>query len=292
MQHFAVKVTRLVIAATAILGACKADDPAHARRDTDYGRNESGAGGQPPAVSPAERVGVLTRVEELADSTDKKLRRVPNLTRAEKSSLLRDVNAVQIARARRMGVPRGSRIEEMTRSGRLVKLADTTEYWIIRELDYSVPSVTPATEAMLAEIGERFQARLDSLGLPRYRLDITSVMRTPEKQSALRKRNANASRVESSHEFGTTVDIAYRKYAPPARDSVGTPLDPATRQLTDSLIVHVAQERAAEMQAILGRVILEMRRQGLLLVRMERRQTVYHITVARALPKRPRVSAL
>ena len=292
MQHFATNITRSIIVAAIILSACKADDPAHARRDTDYGSKESEAGSQQPAVSPAERASVLARAEALADSADKKLRRVPNLTRAERSSLLRDVNAVQIARARKMGVPRGSRVEEMTRAGRLVKLADTTEYWIIRELDYSVPAVTPATEAMLAEIGKRFQARLDSLGLPRYRLDITSVMRTPEKQSALRKANANASRVESSHEFGTTVDIAYRKYAPPAHDSVANSLDPVTQQLTDSLIVHVAQERAAEMQAILGRVILEMRRQGLLMVRMERRQTVYHITVARALPKRPRVTAL
>src|SRR5687767_3766395 len=82
------------------------------------------------------------------------------------------------------------------RAGKLVRLADSTDLWVVRELDFSVPYVTPSAEAMLVELGRRFQQRLDSLDIPRFRMDITSVLRTPEKQAALRRANSNASRIE------------------------------------------------------------------------------------------------
>jgi hypothetical protein len=56
--------------------------------------------------------------------------------------------------------------------------------------------------------------------------------------------------------------------------------------MSDSLLVETARERGAEVQAALGRVLQEMQREGKLLVRMERSQTVYHITVARRFPTR------
>lgn len=226
---------------------------------------------------------VLQAVQRQADSVDRKLRRVPGLTRQERRALLRDVNAVQTSRARQVGIPRGSSIDELVKAGRLVELEDTTQLWIVRKLDYSVPYVTPATRALLVEIGTRFQARLDSMSLPRFRIEITSALRTAEHQSALRRRNANASREISAHEYGTTVDIAYRHYAPPVQDTVaGVPLSGEFRAWTDSIMVETAHDRAGALQAILGRVLRDLRAEGRVLVRMERRQTVYHITVTRA----------
>ena len=291
MQEFVTSLFKItVIGAIALTAACRAGDPAHGRRSADDGdETVESAAHQVVSITPEERAAAEARLQARADSTDKKLRRVPNLSRQEKSSLQKDVNAVQIARAQQLGVKPGMPIEALTQSGRLVKLADTTEYWIIRELTYSVPYVTPSAEAMLIEIGKRFHERLDSLGIPRYRLDITSILRTPEKQSALRKANRNASRVVSAHEYGTTVDIAYRRYAPPVQDSIGDiPLDAAARIVADSVMVDVGRQRAAEMQAVLGRVITEMQREGLVMVRMERSQTVYHITVARRIPRASR----
>ena len=55
------------------------------------------------------------------------------------------------------------------------------------------------------------------------------------------------------------------------------------RDVTDSIMVKTASLRSAELQAVLGRVILEMREQGMLMVMMERQQTVYHTTVGRPL---------
>ena len=281
MQAFVRRTVAVTAVVVTISAGCKPDDPAHGRNG-DNGGDRVASDLSEVEITAEQRAAAMAKLAVKTDSIDKKLRTVPNLTRQERTSLLRDVNAVQIARARQLGIPRGADVEPLTESGRLVQLKDTTEYWIIRKLTYSEPYVTPSAEAMLIEIGKRFHQRLDSLGIPRYRLDITSVLRTPEKQSALRRANSNASRVESAHEFGTTVDIAYRRYAPPVQDSIGNiPLDAAAKLLADSMLVDVGRERAAELQAVLGRVIRDMQREGLLMVRMERSQTVYHITVAK-----------
>jgi hypothetical protein len=140
-------------------------------------------------------------------------------------------------------------------------------------------------EALLSEIGTRFQAQLDSIHVPRYRLVITSALRTADKQKALRRSNSNASKIESAHEFGTTVDIAYRRFAAPlARPfSAGAERGGLDVAYHDSIMSHTANLRSAELQAVLGRVLRDMKSEGKVLVMMERSQTVYHITVARAL---------
>jgi hypothetical protein len=245
-----------------------------------------------PVATAAEREALLAPLTLRADSVDRKLRRVRALSRGERGRLRRDVNAKQITRARQLGIRRGADVQTMVNSGRLVRLADSTAYWVVRDLDYSVPYVTPGTEAMLAEIGRRFHERLDSLHVPRFRLDITSVLRTPAKQKALRRGNRNASSIESAHEFGTTVDIAYRRFAAAAPDKSERNTSSVVQALSDSVLVATANRRAAELQAALGRVLLQMHREGKLMVMMERQQTVYHMTVARRFPNHKRVPAI
>ncbi len=278
----------LSIAVSSLLqvAACGPDDPAHTR-ESQRARAGAEAGKEAADLSGAEATRVMSAIAARADSADRKLRRVPNLSRQERGVLLRDVNDVQTARARQVGIPRGSSVEQLVDAGGLVKLRDTTEYWVLRELDYSVPYVTPATEALLVDIGKRFQQRLDSLGIPRYRLEITSVLRTPAKQSELRKRNSNAAKEVSAHEFGTTVDIAYRKWGAPEVDTIaGLPIGGDLRSWSDSVMIETGRKRGAELQAVLGRVLRELRAEGRVLVRMERRQTVYHITTTRASPRK------
>jgi hypothetical protein len=266
------------------LTACAPDDPAHTR-ESQKARADTSAEAKepPPELNDAEVTNVRAAVAVHADSVDKKLRRIPNLSRQERGLLLKDVNAVQTARAQQVGIPRGTPVDRLLQTGRLVQLADTTTYWVLRDLEYSVPYVTPATEALLIDIGKRFQQKLDSMGIPRYRLEITSVLRTEEKQSALRKRNSNAAREVSAHEFGTTVDIAYRKWGAPDIDTIaGVRMGGDLRRWSDSVMVATARQRGAELQAVLGRVLRDLRAEGRVLVRMERRQTVYHITTAQA----------
>lgn len=242
----------------------------------------------PPAaavvdISPEEIVEATSRVQFLADSIDKRLRKVPALSVREKMRLRADANAEQIARARQLGIGRNVKLEAAVAGEKLVQLPDTTELWALHNLNFSVPYVTPSAEAMITEIAQRFQQKLDSLGVPRYRIVITSALRTSEKQAALRRVNSNASKVESAHEFGTTVDIAYRRFAAPV-DAAPIPAD-TIRRLADSVLVQTAHLRSAELQAVLGRVMRDMQQEGKLMVMMERRQTVYHITVARKLSR-------
>jgi hypothetical protein len=274
------------------LGACSRE-PQHEAIETvavtEPTGNEEGRFADVAAipVTPAtaeEWARVRQQLQPWTDSADRKLRRIPNLTGRERTSLRRDVNEIQIARARTMGFRVASSVQPYVQSGRLVELAAANEYWTVRKLDYSLPYVTPDTEALLDEIGQRFHAELDRLGVPRFRLDITSVLRTPETQAELRKRNRNASRIESSHEFGTTVDIAYRRFAAPAEHPLAE-AEPHLRAAADSTIVEVGRQRGAELQAVLGRVILELQREGKVMVMMERSQTVYHITVAQRMPR-------
>lgn len=267
-----------------LIAGCWPGDPAHAAEESETEVRVAATPATPVTTisAPAITAESFESITAYTQSVDRKLRKVPGLTRKERVQLRRDVNAVQIERARQLGIAPGSPLEPLIAGGRLVHLPDSTDLWVIRDLKYSAPYVTPSTKAMLTEIAERFHARLDSLDLPHYRLDITSVLRTSDHQAALRRANSNASRVESAHEFGTTVDIAYRRFAAPLH-APSVDVDPFLR---DSLMIETGRLRGAELQALLGRVLAEMQNENKLLVRMERRQTVYHITVGRQLPAR------
>lgn len=239
-----------------------------------------------PATRPATASDIAlaeARLRLLADSANKKLYKIRNLSRAEVRGLRVDANATQIQRARQLGMPQPFDLQREIASGKLVEIPDSTEYWTLHNLKFSVPYVTPSTQKLLIEIGRRFQHDLDSLGIPRFRLVITSALRTPETQAALRRVNRNASRIESAHQFGTTVDIAYRRFAAPVDAKPALESDTLTT-LVDSILVKTAFNRGTELQAILGRIIADMRREGKLLVMMERSQPVYHMTLAKEYP--------
>lgn len=263
------------------LGGCSAGgDPADPQ-----GAETAAPSGHGSELSESELDAARARIVARVDSVREVLTGVRGLSRAERADLRRDVNARQVATARSLGVRARaeSQIESLVREGRLVELEDTTEYWVVRELDYSVPYVTPDARAMLEEIGRRFHARLDSLGIPRFRMDITSVLRTPEKQAQLRGRNANAANGVSAHEFGTTVDVAHSRFAAPVELALASSTEPGDpmRLMEAGVLEEVARQHASGLQAELGRVLREMREEGKLRVMMERRQAVYHMTVAR-----------
>ncbi|NIQ58304.1 MAG: hypothetical protein GWN71_34715, partial [Gammaproteobacteria bacterium] len=110
-------------------------------------------------------------------------------------------------------------------------------------LDASAPYVTPGTHALLERLGVAFQERLTAMGLPAYRLEISSVLRTAADQAALRGRNVNATAGTSAHEFGTTVDLAYAGYAAPA-------------EMPEGLVPDVGPSLRGPLQAA-ARVVLE-----------------------------------
>ncbi|MDB4948670.1 MAG: hypothetical protein JWM27_1319 [Gemmatimonadetes bacterium] len=234
----------------------------------------------PQPLTAADSARVRTRIAARRDSLEAAFARGRPLGASEVAMLRRDVNAEQIATARRLGIRASDagQIEQLRREGRLVALGDSTPYWVLRDMDHSVPYVTPDARAMLAELGRRFQARLARLGLPPYRMKVTSALRTDETQASLRRINSYASRTVSAHEFGTTVDVSHERFAVPVD---ARPAGDAALGMERAMLEEVGKEHARVLQAELGRAIAGMRDQGALHVMMENLQPVYHMTVAR-----------
>ncbi|HSJ23418.1 MAG TPA: DUF5715 family protein [Longimicrobiales bacterium] len=228
-------------------------------------------------------------IAEFADSVDRLYRPVPLLTPAQEAVFLRFGNAQQLQRARALGVrpADAAALEAALEGSRLVRLEDSTSYWMLRDLTHSEPYVTPDARALLEEIGRRFHARLDALGSPRFRLEVTSVLRTPESQAELRRTNPNAALGESTHEYGTTLDVAYASFRAPADihvplDTRAAPwLEPYVRRMAAYALETVAARNALELRAVLGLVMAELQGEGAVMVTLERQQPVYHFTVAR-----------
>jgi hypothetical protein len=234
-----------------------------------------------PPMSASDSAQALARIAAERDSVLAVFDMVRVLRAREVAELRQDRNAEQIAIARRLGVQpaNAAQIERLRRQGRLVALQDSTPYWVLREMEHSIPYVTPDAQAMLVQLGRRFHARLDSLGLPRYRMKVTSALRTDESQAALRRTNANASRIVSAHEFGTTIDVSHERFAVPAETPAPAP---PGREMEVEMLEEVGKEHARALQAELGRAIQDLRKHGALKVMMEDRQPVYHMTVAKA----------
>ena len=232
----------------------------------------------------------IRRADRFAGSANRILRPLPVMTPAEEDALRRFLNAQHVARARAFGVRvvSDAAADSLLTAGRLIQLEDSTHHWIVRR-GTSPAYVVPHLRTLLEILGERFQERLAGIGLPPYRLEVTSALRTSQRQQRLRRGNANAAAGTSSHEYGTTVDLSYAAFAPPA-DAPGeilrgvpTEFAPHLERFLDLALESVSARKSRELGAIFSQVLREAQAEGLALVIYERQQTVYHLTVARAL---------
>jgi hypothetical protein len=234
----------------------------------------------------------IDTADRLARAADRILSPLPVMTPGEEAALRRFLNSAHLARARQLGVRAEDEdaVDSLVAAGRLIQLEDSTRYWIVRPGD-SPAHVVPDLRALLEVLGARFQERLAELGLPPYRVEITSALRTAERQARLRRINANAAAGVSSHEFGTTVDLSYAAFAPPAEvpleimDGVPEDLRPHIRRIADLAFESVSARKSRELGRIFGRVLAEAQDEGIALVIYERQQTVYHLTVGRTMER-------
>ena len=172
-------------------------------------------------------------------------------------TIFNDLNDVQLEAARKNGLKDAIREEEAEGNRKLRKI-ETNRYYRIDELTHSIPYVVPKTAELVEEIGRAFQDSLFNRGYNReHRITVTSVLRTREQVSRLRKSNVNSSN-NSCHCYGTTIDISYLTFDTP---QIG---------------------RAAsqdKMRNILMQVMYDLRNQGRCYVKYEKKQTCLHITV-------------
>jgi hypothetical protein len=232
----------------------------------------------------------IAAADRLARSADRILSPLPVMTPGEEATLRRFLNASHLAKARQLGVRAEDEgaLDSLVAVGRLIELGDSTRYWIVRP-GTSPAHVVPDLRTVLEVLGARFQERLAEIGLPPYRMEITSALRTAERQARLRRNNANAAAGVSSHEFGTTVDLSYAAFAPPAEvpaeiiDGVPADLRPHMRRIADLAFESVSARKSRELGRIFAQVLAEAQDEGIALVIYERQQTVYHLTVGRAM---------
>lgn len=177
----------------------------------------------------------------------------------------RDINPDQLAHAHANGIKHpidnleelNSRIDELIKTDQLVRIK-ANEYYNIRPLTHSVPYLTPEAKQLLDIIGRRFQYNLHKVGLPKYKFQLSSLLRTVEYQQQLTRINTNATPNESAHYYGTTFDIAYHQY------------DRRGRTINDP-----------KVEAILEQTLLQLRRECRLMIIRERSNKCFHITVVK-----------
>ncbi len=109
---------------------------------------------------------------------------------------------------------------------------------------------------LLQDIGRTFMDSLQVKGLPLHRIVVTSVLRTEEDVTRLRRSNHNATE-QSCHLYGTTFDINYNLYNP-----VGSKSAPDDK-----------------LKFVLSEVLDDLRQQGRCYIKYEVRQPCFHITV-------------
>ena len=168
-----------------------------------------------------------------------------------------DMNPIQLEAAKRYGItPVDDRSSDFDGCPRLTEIKSCQAYSIDR-LTHSVPYLTPAAAELLKEIGEEFQARMLEKGMSKCRIVVTSVLRTKEDVSLLKKVNGNASE-NSAHCYATTFDISYYRF-----QTCGW----VSWDVYDDSFVK-----------ILADVLTKKRKERLCYVRFETKQHCFHVT--------------
>lgn len=174
-----------------------------------------------------------------------------------------DVQDVQILAAQQWGVtPVANREEAEHRKSELVYVAADPYFCIDKNMSHSIPYLVPRAHDLLRNIGRSFLDSLYVRGIPLHRIIVSSVLRTEDDVTRLRRRNGNASE-QSCHRYGTTFDIAYNRYS-----TVSPPEGPERRAVTNDTL-----------KWVLSQVLRDLRADSLCYVKYERRQGCFHITV-------------
>ncbi len=169
------------------------------------------------------------------------------------------MNEKQLQAAHQIGIsPIASRDEAEKELDKLKEIKSGNLYQV-DSLTNSVPFLVNKAACLLDTIGTNFQDSLEKKDAPKYKLIITSVLRTHDDIKKLHKKNGNSS-LNSAHLFGTTVDVAYTRYEKQ---------DPE-HELTD-----VPEDK---LKAVLAEVLRDLQKGGKCYVRYEVKQGCFHIT--------------
>lgn len=172
-----------------------------------------------------------------------------------------DLNDVQLETATRIGVVScANRDEAAHRVKELVYVGDSP-YFEVKKLSHSIPYLVPRAATLLNQIGRSFLDSLSSKGIPFHKLIVTSVLRTEEDITRLRRRNVNASE-QSCHRFGTTFDISYNHYI----------------RVQDPDLPPQVETSGLILKQVLAEVLRDQHKLGTCHIKYEVKQPCFHIT--------------
>lgn len=168
-----------------------------------------------------------------------------------------DNNPHQLAAAKKYGIePLEDRLQLTKKVTKHLRLIEENDYYSVDPLTHSVPYLTPDAAKLLKDIGKQFQKAEKKHKMGKYKIIVTSVLRTKEDVRKLMKVNSNAV-PNSAHCHATTFDITYRRYK----------------------YIEGRENDSRQMKYLLGEVLDKLRQKGRCYVRYETQQTCLHITV-------------
>ena len=168
-----------------------------------------------------------------------------------------DINETHLEKAQAVALKKIPEKRDDLDEKLLVKV-ENTDYLEIDNLRYSVPYLTANAARELNHIAKAFNDSLKRKQFPVYKLVVTSILRTEEDVTRLRKSgNPNASD-NSSHCYGTTFDISHSRYSREVE--------------TDEFM------QPYELTKVLAEVLRDERNAGRILVKYEKKEHCFHIT--------------
>ena len=173
------------------------------------------------------------------------------------AQVFNDVNETHLDKAKAVGLKKIPEKRDNVNTSQLVRV-DDSDFLVLDNLRYSVPYLTSGAARELNHIARAFHDSLTRKQFPLYKLVVSSVLRTEEDVTRLRKSgNPNASD-NSAHCYGTTFDITYTRYH---RDVE-----------TDEFM------QPFELTKVLAEVLRDEKKAGRILAKYEKKEHCFHIT--------------
>ena len=196
---------------------------------------------------------------------------------ARHAAVLNDRNAIQLEAAKRFGLrsPLPSREGAEAITAGLTHIVSCDAY-TVDSLEYSIPFLTTAAEALVRDIGEAFRDSVRAAELGEYRIIVTSVLRTVEDVERLRASGNRNAVPNSTHCFATTFDLSYERFyrladAEEWMNAVRGPHD----------VADICYADPEALTGILVGIVTRLRAQGRCYSIFERGENCIHITVRR-----------
>ncbi|MDD2961909.1 MAG: DUF5715 family protein [Muribaculaceae bacterium] len=196
----------------------------------------------------------LAKVDTLAVDSTVHTFKVRNIGRL--SSVFNDKNNIQLEAAIANGIEPISDLKSAYNIRIPIQKVVSCEEFYLDSLTHSLPYLRPKALSLLKKIGKSFSDSVELRCGNKYKLKVTSVLRTEASIAKLRRRNRNATD-SSAHQYGTTFDISYVKF------------------IAANPRYIVSQEC---LKNTLGEVLFDLRNNGECYVKYEIKQGCFHIT--------------